>query len=271
MKLKEEIHNCKNLSDLPDELFINSIQRGVRYKVVFSSNINKHREELGEKWKTKFPNHQIAIHTFNPEINIVKLITDIEIEDNQDFFEQCAKDYRKLSEKLIHEFAKLHGLKIESKYPMDTLNPSGRNGYEQIGMMNNWRYAFHGIHCAFTNKKTNQYIEVPLSFGLEFGELDPYFFSKYIKSTSEYKPLPVFIYEDYWDGKRILDKMVQLDKFEEINSNMPNQKGVVVKDRIKVDIEVYEDVEIIPNGEIDFEVKVKNTISFWERIKSKWK
>jgi len=268
LKLKEEIHNCKSLSNLPDELFINSIQRGIRHKVVFSSNINKYREELGERWKNKFPNHQIAIHIFNPEINIVKLITDIEIEDNQDFFEQCAKDYRKLSEKLIREFAQQYSLKIESKYPMDTLNPSGRNGYEQIGMMNDWRYIYHGIHCAFTNQKTNQYIEVPLSFGLEFGQLDPYFFSKYINSTTEYKPLPVLIYEDYWDGKRILDKMVQLGKFEVIKSNIPNTAGVVVKDRNKIEIHTYEEKEYIPEEESNFSYK-KKKISFWERIKSK--
>lgn len=271
MKLKDKIHNCKTLSDLPDELQINAIQRGTRYKVVFSSNINHKRNEIGDNWKSQFPNHQIAVHTFNPEINIVKLITDIEIEENQNFFEQYAKDYRKLSDKLIREFAELHNLNIEAKFPMDNLNPSGRNGYDQIGMMNDWRYAFHGIHCAFTNKITNQYIEVPLTFGLEFGELDPYFFSKYINSTRGYEPLPVFIYEDYWDGKRILDKMVQLGKFELINSNMPNNKGVVVRDRNKVEIHTYEEIEYVPEEEIDFRVNSKKKVTFWDRIKSNWK
>lgn len=271
MRLIDKIHNCKKLSDLPDELLINSIQRGVRYKVIFSSNINNQRKGVGEKWKKEFPNHQIAIHTFNPEINIFKLITDAEIEDNQDFFERCAKDYRTLSEKLIREFAKVNGLKIASKYPMDTLNPSGRNGYDQIGIMNNWRYAFHGIHCAFTNQITNQYIEVPLKYGLEFGELDPYFFSKYINSTKDYEPLPVIIYDDYWDGKRILNKMLELGKFEMINSNMPETKGIVVKNRNKIEIHTYEEIEYMPQEEIKFEVNLKEKISFWDRIKSKWK
>ena len=271
MKLKEKIHNCKTLSDLPDESIINSISRGVRYKVVFSLEINSQREEIGKKWKKEFSNHQISVHTFNPEINIVKLITDFEIEQNQDFFEKCAKDYRKLSEILIRKFAKSNNLEIKSKYPMHTLNPSGKNGYDQIGMMNDWRYAFHGIHCAFTNQITNQYIEVPLTYGLEFGELDPYFFSKYINSTKDYEPLPIFIYEDYWDGKRILDKMVQLGKFEIINSNMPNTTGIVVKDRNKIEIHTYEEIEYIPAEEINFEVNSEKKVSFWNRIKSKWK
>ena len=271
MKLKEKIHNCNYLSDLPDEKLINSIQRGIRYKVIFSSEIKNKKNEIGEKWKIEFPNHQIAIHTINHEISIVKLITDLEIEENQDFFEQCAKDYRQLANKLIWEFAEQNKLEIKSKYPMDILNASGSNGYDQIGMMNDWRYGFHGIHCAFTNLSTKQYIEVPLAFGLEFGELDPYFFSKYINSTNEYKPLPVYVYDDYWDGKRILDKMVQLGKFEIINSNMPNNKGVVVKDRNKVAIHTYEEVNYIPKEEINFSVNVKKKITIWDRIKSKWK
>ncbi len=123
--------------------------------------------------------------------------------------------------------------------------------------------------CAFKNLKTEQYIETPLSYGLEFGELDPYFFSKFINSTNEYKPLPLFIYDDYWDGKRILNKMVELDKFEIINSNFSNETGVVVKDRVKIKVDTYSKSELLPNEEINF--KMKKQITFWERLKMKIK
>lgn len=86
-------------------------------------------------------------------------------------------------------------------------------------------------------------IEVPLVFGQEFGDLDPYFFSKYIKSTPKYRPLPVDIFEDYQDGARINEKMLSLGKFERISSNVGNHYGIVVADRQKVEIKSYLDLE----------------------------
>ena len=86
-------------------------------------------------------------------------------------------------------------------------------------------------------------IEVPLVFGQEFGDLDPYFFSKFIKSTPKYKPLPVDIFEDYDDGARINEKMLSLGKFERISSNVGNHYEIVVADRQKVEIKSYLDLE----------------------------
>ena len=98
------------------------------------------------------------------------------------------------------------------------------------------------FHCGFENKKTGQIIEVPLVFGLEFGDLDPYFFTRFIKSTSKYIPLPVEIYEDYADGVRIIEKMIALGKFEKIISNIGNHYGIVVTDREKLKIKSFEEL-----------------------------
>jgi hypothetical protein len=269
LELKDKIQICQSLEDLPDFKMINSISRGVNYRVVFSNKIKSKREQVGKKWQLEFPNHQIGIHTIKSEINIIKLITNKEIEEYQNFFEKCAKDYRELSSKLINKFIVNFNIEVNSKYPMDTLNPSGKCGYEQVGEMDEWKYFFHGIHCGFINLNTGQKVETPLSFGLEFGELDPYFFSRFINSTKEYQPLPIFIYDNYWDGKRVLKKMVELGKFEMINSNFPNQTGIVVKDREKIEIKVFQEMAIIPNDKINF--KIKRKTSFLEKIKLKMK
>ena len=69
--------------------------------------------------------------------------------------------------------------------------------------MENGNTLFTDFTVDLRTSNQGQLIEVPLVFSLEFGDLDPYFFTKYIKSTSDYKPLPVEIYEDYADGVRI--------------------------------------------------------------------
>ena len=226
MELTDRIHVCNSLDDLPDLSTIKLIPRGIRFKVLFTDKIADKREKIGKQWRIEHPEFQVGIHINDPQINIVKLITDIEISDNQLFFEKCAKDYKNLATSLITEFANKHNVKINPDSPMDTLCHSRRNGYEPVGEMGDWRYAFHGIHCAFHNLKTGQRIKVPLNFGLEFGQLDPYFFTQFIKSTKEYEPLPAEIYCDYADGDRILNKMVS--NWESSNSLI--QIGRIIKE-----------------------------------------
>ncbi|WKW46900.1 hypothetical protein P3875_02265 [Myroides sp. JBRI-B21084] len=209
---------------------------------MFEKEVQSQREAIGQNLKTELVGFQVGIHTSDPEINIAKLITDKEIEDNQDFFEQCAKDYRQLGEELLFKLVDKLNLNLNREFPMQTFNELKRDARSN-GKVEGWNYYVHGFHCGFVNIKTKQEIEVPLVFGEEFGDLDPYFFSKFIKSTPKYKPLPVEIFEDYADGVRINETMLKLGKFEKISSNVGNHYGIVVTDRQKVEIKSYLDLE----------------------------
>jgi hypothetical protein len=222
---------------------IETIQKTPREKILslhFEGAIEQERDYIGNKLKNNLIGFQVRLPHFEPEINICKLITDEEIELNQSFFEHCAKDYRALSERLIVKLAHKLKVKIDPDFPLLSFNPL-KTSKKQIGEVEEWKYFLHGYHCGFRNKKSGQLIEVPLVFGLEFGDLDPYFFTKFIKSTKEYHPLPVFIYEDYEDGIQINRKMLSLGIFEKINSNIENHFGIVVKDRKKINVDVYKE------------------------------
>ncbi|WP_290306543.1 DUF6896 domain-containing protein [Mucilaginibacter flavus] len=217
---------------------ISKTSRDEKIKLIFGEALVHVREEIGKKLKNDLLGFQVSIHNGQPEINIAKLITDKEIDDNQLFFEQCAKDYRALAEVLISKLAIKLNIEINSAFPMMSFNPFKSNR-KQIGTIEGWRYFLHGYHCGFEHKKSGQIVEVPLVFGLEFGDLDPYFFTRFIKSTKAYFPLPVAIYEDYADGRRINERMLAIGKFEHINSNIENHTGIAVKDRKRVPIEIY--------------------------------
>jgi hypothetical protein len=237
-----DIITISSVEQIPTLETVQAIPRERILKLVFEKGVQSQRESIGQKLKNKLSDFQIGIHTIEPEINIAKLITDEEIETNQAFFEQCAKDYRKLGEELLFKLVDKLDLKLNEDFPMETFNELKRDK-RQIGKIEDWRYFVHGFHCGFENNETGQLIEVPLVFGLEFGDLDPYFFSKFIKSTRNYRPLPVDIFEDYADGVRINERMVSLGKFERISSNVGNHYGIVVADRPKVEIKSYLDLE----------------------------
>lgn len=242
MNRTTDIITISSVEQIPTLETVQSIPRERTLKLVFEKRVQSQREAVGQKFENELLGFHIGVHTIEPEINIAKLITDREIEANQDFFEQCAKDYRKLGEELLFKLIDKLDLKLNKDFPMETFNELKR-GKRQIGRIEGWRYYVHGFHCGFENSRTGQVIEVPLVFGLEFGDLDPYFFSKFIKSTPHYRPLPVEIFEDYADGVRINERMVSLGKFERINSNIGNHYGVAVTDRPKVEIKSYLDLE----------------------------
>nr|WP_315029323.1 hypothetical protein [uncultured Chryseobacterium sp.] len=230
--------NVKSIQELPSINFLINVPRHKKIKIIFDDSVNHFRESYSESLKKTLVNFQIAIHNIEPEINICKLITDEEIITNQLFFLQCAKDYRKLGEELIELFIKTKRIKLNENFPFLVFNQlkSRRN---QRGKVGNWKYFLHGYHCHFQNIVTKQEIEVPYMFGMEFGDLDPYFFSLYIKSTPAYYPLPINIYEDFADGDRILKVMLQLGLLETINSNLEHHFGLVVKDREKINVKVF--------------------------------
>jgi hypothetical protein len=227
----------KSIEEIPSMVYLRGIPRGKTVRLVLEDSLRFQQAKIGESLIRELPGFQVGINQVHPEINICKLITYEEIEMHQDFFENCAKDYRKLSTELINKLASTLNLEINSRLPLLTFRPLLHSNTN--GKMEQWRYSVHGYHCRFEHRESLQTIEVPLVFGLEFGDLDPWFFTQYIKSTKGYHPLPVPIYEDYADGVRIIEKMLSLGKFERIPSNIENRFGVVVSDRENVSVEVY--------------------------------
>lgn len=241
MEPKERVSQIKQATDLPSIDEIAKLSRGINWKFVFSKAMINEREEIGEKWKQGLPQFSIGIHTSEPIIQCLKLITNEEIIAHQRFFESCAQDYGHLSRKLILQLVTTKGIPFTPEFPLLSLNAYRRKAYATSGRMGDWTYYVHGFHYAFTHKVTQQHIEVPLTFGEEFGELDPYFFSNYILSSSQYLPLPIAIYDPFGDGRRILQVMQQIGKFEQIPSNIPGRVGVIVSDRDRKKIIVSEE------------------------------
>lgn len=227
------------ISDIPSIGAIRKIPREKKLRLVFEDTVKEQRETVGQALKNDLDGFWVGVHMIEPEINVAKLITEQEVERHQDFFEACARDYRNLATELICTLARQLNIDIGENVPLITFDPFKR-GRKQRGVMGDWRYYFHGFHCAFENKKTGQYVETPLVFGLEFGDLDPYFFTRFIKSTKAYRPLPVELYEDYHDGVRVNQKMLALGKFERIEAAMPNHFGIAVAGREKIDVESFQ-------------------------------
>lgn len=237
--IEEKTIILNNIEDVPNLEGIQSLPRGIKLNLIFEEAILAKRSEIGEKWQQQLPEYSVDIQLNGREITIFKLLTAEEIEEHQEFFENCGKEYGILAEQLIKQFIEQYDVVSHGGFPLITINPYGKSHYRPSGEMGDWDYHFHKFHCAFTHKETKQHIEVCLVFGEEYGELDPYFFSTFIKTTAKFQPSPVPIIDYYVDGKRIFDVMLKLEKFEEINSNIRGRTGVIVMDREKKEVKPY--------------------------------
>lgn len=161
------------------------------------------------------------------------MILEKDIIEHQDFFEKCANDYRTLATQLIYELANHLQIEIDAELPLKSFDFLKQFHPAKPGYYKSWKYCIHGYHCCFTNTITKQEIEVSLVNKLEFGVLDPYFFSVFILSTLDYKPLPINISNKFDDGLKIIEIMIAIAKFEKINGFHEGEHAIVLKNRNK--------------------------------------
>ena len=137
-------------------------------------------------------------------------ISDQDLLTHLDFFITCAKDYQQIASQLINELARHLDIIINSKSPMLSFgflkNCADTPAYTRMG---DWEFQVHGFHCSFKHQITGQCISASLVNGLDYGTLDPLFFIEFIKSTPEYKPLPIAFLDSYTDGVKILNKLLE--------------------------------------------------------------
>lgn len=226
MRTIEEI-TCDSLASLPSLQQLSQITRVQPLKVHFAPAIQVYRNGVGEEWRGKFPEHSIAIYREEPIIFVCRLISDAEIEAHAPFFERCARDFRALATQLATGLAMHFGETLDPENAMHTFGKIRKKQHR--GLAGDWEYRIHGAHCCFTSIKSGQTLEVYLITPLEFGVLDPYFFVEYIKTTDRYQPLPIDIYEDLLEGDRILNKMLDLGKFERFPLSFSDHYNIVVK------------------------------------------
>lgn len=162
------------------------------------------------------------------------MFSELQIHSNQAFFEKCAQDYRILATILIEKLSEHLNLKVDKFDPLSSFSflkmKSQKNSSNFFG---DWKFFLHGNHIAFEHRTSGQKIEVDLSIPGEFGALDPQFYTQYIRTSVEYKPLPFSFESDYHDGCRIFEIMLKSGKFELISIDQ-NKKYVIVKNRNKL-------------------------------------
>ncbi|MCW3791697.1 hypothetical protein OM416_08905 [Paenibacillus sp. LS1] len=104
---------------------------------------------------------------------------------------------RELIEQLILETDQPDRMEIlAGAYDMLTNADAIHGGEELTG---DWFFDVHGEHCMFQNTETGQTLEVSLGSPEDVGNMDPYFFYNFIKTTPEIAYLTAYFENPFKD------------------------------------------------------------------------
>lgn len=71
----------------------------------------------------------------------------------------------------------------------------------------NWYFDVHGEHCMFKNTETGQTLEVFLGSPADVGNMDPYFFYNFIKTTPELAHLTSYFENPFKDMLDLFERL----------------------------------------------------------------
>lgn len=109
--------------------------------------------------------------------------------------------------KLITETDQPEKAKIQAGYYYEIQDAELLDG--QTTLSDNWSFFVHGEHCMFENLTSGQILEVSLGSKESIGNLDPYFFYNFLKTTDSIKYLIEYFPVPFQDTLGFFEKLTK--------------------------------------------------------------
>jgi hypothetical protein len=113
-------------------------------------------------------------------VTVMPVVTRARVSQRRSEVLRAIGDYREACGRLVRE------------YTAHTLSPE-------------WQTGEHGGHCRFESRRTGQVVEAPIREWVDPDQVDPYFFSEFVKTTAGYEPVAELIDHKFHDAARILE------------------------------------------------------------------
>ncbi|MDI1484664.1 hypothetical protein [Polyangium sp. y55x31] len=180
-------------------------------------------EELVHRLARALPEHSVFLSGAS-QITVIPVITNADVLQIADELVAAAHEFRDLAIELCARLSPKLGIAREAL--VDSPRTSGRLDAE-------WDYHFHGLQCCFKSRRTGQVLDVELSFGDEFGVLDPWFFHRFLKTTDRHAAIAAKLVEEYHDTARALDVLEGTGRLRRVTHLTAGRAvhGVVAKSR----------------------------------------
>ncbi|GLB49382.1 DUF6896 domain-containing protein [Neptunitalea lumnitzerae] len=209
-----------------------------RIKVLFEENeslvlvfkSNHFEEQYIKNLKNVFIEHVVMEIKWRNELIIAPSISTSIVLDHLKEFYACIKLFDITAHSLMYLMAKTFDIDLTNKNEIEHLKR--HRSVNQRGQLNNeWSYYFHGISCTFTNKKTQQLLDVKIFNGLEFGVLDTYYLMKFIETTKKCKELSLILNSNTYNMQKVIEVLKEQNYIVNISEG---EHGVILNRNIEI-------------------------------------
>lgn len=187
--------------------------------------------------QNEFTNHVVSEIKWMNKMIIVPSISTKTVLNNLNGFYKCIELFDEKAHSLMNLMAKTFGIELNN--PSEIYDLKRNRSDKQRGQINDqWKYHFHGKGCSFTNSITEQFLDVQIINGLEFGELDTYYLMKFIQTTESLKEMSLILNDESNNMQKVIEILRMNDYLIELPGE--NTDGLILnRNKKPVDNTIY--------------------------------
>jgi hypothetical protein len=194
--------SCTDVVSVPPAAALERLAVPGRHVVLqFPSSCKADKESLISRLRPLLPDHSVFDSGPGPGgttcVTVLKVIDERVVLGSLPLFLAAIRDFSDTADRLCRGLAAAH------RFGPEELLARGEEIEE--GRVDGWSYYFHGQECCFTGQETGQVVDVQLKFGDEFGVLDPYFLSRFIRTTPAHREAARLLRDNFHDACRVLE------------------------------------------------------------------
>lgn len=163
-------------------------------------------------------------------VTIKRVIADEDVLAEADAISAAAAQFRRTAAGLMGRLSRRLDIPLEAFYGLE-YRPLLRRGWFRDrwkGRLDyRWGYAFHGHECGFRDRLTGQDVEVILGFPGEFGALDPYFFARFVTTTTGLERVAALFKDGFHDPLRALEVLERKGRLTRVAVQATGRRGLV--------------------------------------------
>lgn len=169
----------------------------------------------------ELPNYAVTRIQWLNKLNIVPSISTKVVLENKLEFYHCIELFDKTAHSLMKLMATTFDINLNNSNEIYELKT--KRSKNQRGEINNeWKYHFHGKSCSFTNINTEQFLDIQINNGIEFGKLDTYYLMKFIQTTESLKKVSQILDNKIENMQKVIETLWSFNYLIELPNGINN-------------------------------------------------
>jgi len=206
-------------------------------RILFVLNNGSFKRDYIVSLQKEFSNHVVSEIKWMNKLIIAPSISTKTVLENLNKFYKCIELFDKTAHSLMSLMADKFDIDLNNSSEIYDLKRNRSD--KQRGQINDeWKYHFHGKGCSFTNSKTEQFLDVQIINGLEYGQLDTYYLMKFIQTTDSLKEMSLVLNDESNNMRKVIEILWMNDYLTEL-PNGTNNELIINRNKKPVDNTIY--------------------------------